>query len=169
MDKHQLRDLIRKTLREVDLFSDDAVELLMLTAAVESDLGYYIKQTNGPGLGIFSIEPITHDDIMYRWLNSPTAKRKALRERIWLALSPESSYVIYPDKKVLAYDLRYSIIVARLKYYMNPEPIPSHVKDGAMALAYYWKKHFNTRFGDGSATEACDKYFKLALPIREEG
>jgi len=62
MDKTQLRELIQVVLKEYDLYSRDAEELLMLTAAVESNLGYYIKQVGGgPALGIFQCEPDTLD------------------------------------------------------------------------------------------------------------
>ena len=165
MDKDQLRDLIRETLREVGLYSEDAVELLMLTAAVETDLGYFIKQNNGPGLGMFSIEPTTHDDTVYRWLLVKTEKRIALRNRI---LNAFDDVVGAYDPKTLVYNLKYSIVIARLKYYMNPEPIPNLEKDGVVGLARYWKKYYNTEAGDGNINQASAKYVRYAMPIEVE-
>lgn len=74
MDKKQLRELITHVLKKYDLHSDNAVELLMLTTAVESSLGHYIKQIgNGPALGIFQCELNTYnwvqDKVMERFKN----------------------------------------------------------------------------------------------------
>ena len=58
MDPKQLKELIERVLRKVNLYSDAAVDLLMLTAAQESACGKYIRQLgNGPALGIFQMEP----------------------------------------------------------------------------------------------------------------
>lgn len=162
MDKHQLRDLIRETLKEVDLFSDDAVELLMLTAAVETDLGYYIKQISGPGLGIFQTEPATHDDIVIRWLEVNTQRRRNFRDKIHDKMN---NFVVCFSHHELVYNLKYAIVIARLKYYMDPTPIPS----GPLELARYWKRIYNTEVGKGNVWDALGKYQRLAMPIAEEG
>lgn len=71
MDKAQLRELITHVLKKYDLYSVDAVELLMLTAATEGNLGYYIRQVGGgPALGIFQCEPNTYD-----WVQSKTMEK----------------------------------------------------------------------------------------------
>lgn len=162
MDKHQLRDLIRETLKEVDLFSDDAVELLMLTAAVETDLGYYIKQINGPGLGIFQTEPATHDDIVIRWLEVNTQRRRNFRDKIHDKMN---NFVVYFSHHELVYNLKYAIVIARLKYYMDPAPIPSD----SLGMARYWKRIYNTEVGKGNVWDALGKYQRLAMPIAEVG
>ena len=44
-------------------YQSDSADLLSLcTAAIESDCGYYIKQLNGPALGVWQMEPATHND-----------------------------------------------------------------------------------------------------------
>lgn len=71
MDKKQLRELITHILKKYDLHSDNAVELLMLTCVVESNLGHYIKQVDGsPALGIFQCEPNTYD-----WVQTKTMEK----------------------------------------------------------------------------------------------
>lgn len=71
MDKKQLRELVTHVLKKYDLYSADAVELLMLTAATESNLGCYIKQVGGgPALGIFQCEPNTYD-----WAQTKTMEK----------------------------------------------------------------------------------------------
>jgi len=69
MNKDHLRELISRVLEQLDLYSRDAVELLMLTAAAESNLGEYLRQVGrGPALGIFQMEPSTETDIWYNYL-----------------------------------------------------------------------------------------------------
>ena len=65
MNKVTLRNLITSVLKELNLHSDNAVNLLMGTAAQESHLGKYRKQIGGgPALGIFQMEPATFNDIV---------------------------------------------------------------------------------------------------------
>lgn len=62
-DKNQFRSLILRVLTNVDpaLCSDAAVNLLLGTAAQESEFGKYIRQIRGPALGVFQMEPATFD------------------------------------------------------------------------------------------------------------
>ena len=60
----QFRDLIVKsTLNDLLLYSEDAEELLVFTCAVESLGGTYLQQVKGPALGIYQMEPVTYNDI----------------------------------------------------------------------------------------------------------
>ena len=62
MKATQLREqVIAPALAKIDLFSPEAVALVLGTACVESQCGEYIKQMGkGPALGIFQIEPATY-------------------------------------------------------------------------------------------------------------
>ena len=102
----------------------------MGTIAVESNLGYWPKQRRGPALGIYQIEPATKDDVV----------RYAKR-----AFPLLSIYLLAASEDALVYDLRYATIIARLKYWMVPEPLPRNRHD----MANYWKKHYNTCEGKG--------------------
>ena len=68
IDKAQLTDyIIKPTLLQIGLFNHTAVNLLLGTCAQESRMGTYVHQLgNGPALGIYQIEPATHNDI---WAN----------------------------------------------------------------------------------------------------
>ena len=68
MNSQQLLDYIIKPTLEYmggNYNSKNAQMLLLSTAAIESKCGYYIKQINGPALGIWQMEPATHTDIMF--------------------------------------------------------------------------------------------------------
>lgn len=150
MDKRQLRGLISDVLEDMDMHSEDAVELLMLTAAQESHLGTYIQQVGGgPALGIFQMEPATERDI---WDN-------------YLKYKPEYKQVIYditgtdPRSWDLRSNLLYSIAMARLHYKRVPKALPKDVK----GYARYWKLYYNTPLGKGTEEEALHNYKRLAL------
>lgn len=153
VNKDQLRRLIIETLKEAGnyrnkpLLSDDAVELLIGTAAQESHLGEYLYQLEGgPARGIFQMEPKTLDDI---WNNF-------LQYRVDLTFIVSSSCLESMDDEELVWNMKYAIIMARIHYLRAPEALPS--KDDVDGMAKYWKKHWNTEDGKGTVQEFIDNY-----------
>lgn len=135
-----LRDhVIRPALESIGLYSLAAEQLLLGTAAVESEMGRWLAQVRGPALGIFQMEPPTHDDIVSRWLMA----RDDLYRRTTTAIGSG-----HFRAERLAYDLRYAAILCRLHYRRRPEPLPPAGDWGAMAA--YWKRHYNTVAGRGT-------------------
>ncbi|KAF0118141.1 MAG: hypothetical protein FD149_866 [Rhodospirillaceae bacterium] len=64
---HFVTTVIRPTLLHLGLHSPAAEALLLGTAIQESRLGTYLRQTGGgPALGVYQMEPATHEDI---WTN----------------------------------------------------------------------------------------------------
>lgn len=118
--------------------SNDAVNLLSETTAVESAFGKYNKQIGGgPALGIFQMEPNTRDDIINNYI----------RYRPYLHKFKHGDLM----------DEQYAIIMARIHYLRVRSPIPSD----RLGRAYYWKKYFNTYKGKGSIRgymEKCERY-----------
>ena len=70
IDAEQLRkDIVRPAIEKIGLWSQEAEDLLIGTAAQESHLGTYLRQLgDGPALGIFQMEPATHNDIHENFL-----------------------------------------------------------------------------------------------------
>lgn len=139
VDKDQFRDLVIRTLNEIDLHSDDAVALLLGTAAVESAFGTYLRQKSGPALGAFQVEYQTFE---------------------WLRGKYQSQYPTLRDRKFveLEWDLRLSIITARLRYRVRPEALPA--ADNVFHQAEYWKQFYNTSRGKGTAMHYVHAYRK---------
>ena len=107
--------VIRPTLRMLaefnpKLYSEAAVELLMGTAASESALGFNLVQVNGPALGIFQMEPTTHDDV-WRYL-----ERDGNRA-LW---SLVDSFSLTTDAEEMVYNLQYATAMARIRYWYVP-------------------------------------------------
>jgi hypothetical protein len=152
INKNQLKNLITETLKESGLYSKAAVNLLLGTAAQESHLGRYIRQLKGPALGIFQMEPRTHDDI---WENFLKYKLKKIEPRFKVGtVNRFHTNSATPD--ALVFDLKYAIIMCRLHYFRVSERLPKH--DDIEGLARYWKRHYNTKHGRGTEKEFVFNY-----------
>lgn len=140
----QLRELVvRPTLIKIlPVNMDAATELLMGTCAQESDGGTYIAQLGGPALGIWQMEPFTHDDI---WKSFLTPK-PTLRDKIDSLIG---SLPYEGDKFPLATNmignLYYACAMARMLYYRVPAPLPA--QGDYAAQARYYKQYYNTPAG----------------------
>jgi hypothetical protein len=138
----QLREyIIRPTLKKISLWSKEAEELLLGTAAVESRLGYWIDQTvvgPGPAYGIFQMERPTHDDVVNNFLavKMPQLSTTILK----ITGTPAHSHTW------LHGNLYYATAMARIMYLRFKDPIP----DTLHGQAEYWKQHWNTRLGSGT-------------------
>ena len=134
------RYVIRPALSPHGLWSEAAEELLLLTAAKESKLGYYLKQLgDGPGLGLWQVEAET-----FNWLRDGVSFigfKNPLKGR---------------HESELIYDLRLGAVTARLRYFVDPNPLPA--ADDVESLAKYWKRVYNTSAGKGKWEEAVQAY-----------
>jgi hypothetical protein len=147
------RKLVESTLKEIDLYSKNAEELLMGTAAQEGHMGEYrIQLGGGPALGIMQIEPTTHDDCWTNFLNY----KHELKSRILTV-----SGLKEPSVEALQNNDIYSICIARVKYYRDREPIPDY-KD-LEGLAKYWKRVYNSEKGKGKPEEFIKNYKKYVV------
>ena len=140
MQPQQLHDLIIKpTLQYMGgrYYSKDAAMLLLATAAIESDCGYYIKQINGPALGVWQMEHETHNDI---WINCDAMSKGLVRivDKLFVgdAIRISDQLTISP---------MYACAMARLKYSMDTASLPSH--NDIDAIYRYYKRIYNTELG----------------------
>lgn len=164
IEPKQLKRLIGNVLNGIGCCSDEAVDLLMLTAAQESKMGRYLYQLeNGPARGIFQHEPRTHKCLYDNVLkHRPDLLRKAE------SFLGGWNFMAHVD---LVGNIPYQIVVARFQYLRFPERIPRRddFKDEfgyVTALAKYWKKYWNTEEGKGAVEEAAKAYYELVLNER---
>lgn len=150
IDHNQLREfVIRPVLKDIGLYSPAAEELLVLTAAVESQGGTYIHQIGGgPALGIYQMEPATHADIHDNFLR--------YKDGLKLRILPYVGHQLGDNH--LVYDLAYATIMARIHYLRVRDPLPA--ADDISGLAQYWKDHYNTYLGAGTVSKAVYAYKK---------
>lgn len=143
MNPQQLHDYIIKPTLEYmagNYYSKESAFLLLCTAAIESNCGEYIKQINGPALGIWQMEPDTHNDI---WNNCDALKSVFFEESI---LGMHGKY----NNKPLIQSPMYACAMARLKYSMDPNPLPKLFGDNdldCINFFEYYKRVYNTELG----------------------
>jgi len=142
--------VISPTLERIGWWSESAEELLLGTAAQESGLGRYFHQVNGPALGIYQMEPETHDDVWHNYLRYQEDLAKAVQS----FLSPN-----FTGLEQLTWNLAYSTAVARAQYLRFSEPLPHYLD--LSGLAAYWKKYWNSPEGKGRVEEFVVNYGNL--------
>jgi hypothetical protein len=129
----QFRRLVaRPVLTHLALWSTGAENLLLGTAIQESGLRLLRAANDGPGRGIYRIDPATDDDVHAGFL----AERPALAAKVAALLAPMPSHA-----EQLATNLAYATAMAWIIYLRCPEPLPS--ADDIAGMARYWKRHFN--------------------------
>ena len=153
----QFRQLIiQPVLQAIYLYSQAAEDLLVGTCAQESRGGTYLfQQGTNPDLyaslkknelavGIYQMQPATHDDLWDRFL--PLTHTTAVGMLVFCGLP----YTVRPKASTMLYNLYYATAMARLYYYHTvSEPIP----DTLDLQAEYYKKHYNTANGKATIDE----------------
>ena len=152
MNPQQLHDHIIKHALDCMLGKYNTPEarfMLLCISATESNCGESIKQIGGPALGIWQMEPDTHDDI---FKNCDALKSN---EHLIEVLDDALVNLIPGDLNpysTLIYSPLYACIMARLKLAMTPEPLPSlptDANDTQRHYAYYLD-HYHGRKADGT-------------------
>ena len=121
------------------MWSEAAGELVLGTAIVESNLTYLKQHGEGPALGLWQVEPATHEDLYANYLNFRPEMMSSLMELRSPALNMNEN---------LATNLMYGAAVCRLCYYRKPDPLPE--AGDVEGQGAFWKKHYNTPLGAGT-------------------
>jgi hypothetical protein len=88
-----------------------AADLLMATAANETDLGTWLNQNPGPALGVFQIEPASLASLMGRLSGPELSALKGI-------MTPQ------PIAAQLDSNLLLAAAICRLFYWQVPDPLP---------------------------------------------
>ena len=137
MNVQQFRDsIVAPVLRRLEMHSAAAEEQMIATAVHESEGLQFIRQVGGgPAVSYFQIEPQTAQDVVDRYFR----KRPDIAERFSRAVMWDAHW---NDRIVerLTGDQAAACAVARIRYWMAPDPLPS--ADDVEAMATYWKAHY---------------------------
>ena len=149
--------VIKPTLQAIHLYSPEAEELLVGTMAQETQGGFYLAQTVGPALGVYQMEPRTHDDLL-SWIHKA-------ENHTYEALVDEFLRDTHVASR-MAGNLYYATAIARLFYYRIEEekgkngswlyPLPAH--DDLESIWKYYKLHWNTNMGKATQQEFYKNY-----------
>lgn len=143
--------IVIPALHTAGLWSKTAENLLVATAVCESALSSMIQEPSHIAVSWFQIENATYQDCL-RYLNR--YESQLIKERV---LSACYLFSFPQDYSVMIFNLRLATLIARIKYYMQPESLPA--ADDYNGMFYYYKAHYNAR---GKATTERD------LPIFKE-
>lgn len=142
--------VIIPALESIDRDSVAARELLLGTALQESGLRYLKQLGFGPALGLFQMEPTTHDDIWENFL----VYRQGLQRATLLSTLYKGNVA-----EEMVWNLRYAAVMCRIHYLRVPKPLPE--AGDLEGQARYWKKYYNTHLGKGKEKHYIEKW-KLA-------
>jgi hypothetical protein len=134
-------------------YSEDVVMLLLATMAQESQ-GDYLVEVGGDAVSFFQMEPKTFYDL---W--NSEVKDKALQN--YIAKICNSSKI--PVHEDMIYNLKLSVIMARLLYSRVEESLPSGTD--IEGLWNYYKKYWNTLKGKATQEEFVHNYNKYCKDL----
>jgi hypothetical protein len=148
--------VIRPALTYIGMHSRAAEQLVLGTALTESR-GEYVKQLGkGPALGLWQMEPATHDDILGNFV----AYKPQLRG--WLT-GLTTSAKITDGALELVGNLFYGAAMCRIHYARVRATLPLADEFGDMAL--YWKRWYNTPLGAGTADKALPHFYAACQAV----
>lgn len=161
MKMRHLRDyVIRPTLKRLGLYSEAAEILLLGTAAHESMGATCLRQVGGgPALGIYQIEPATHNDVWANYLRYKSGLMIQMQDFIPPGSRDRAAGGwVCGKQNLLITDLAYATAIARIIYRRRPERLPD--ADDLPGIAQYWKDHYNTSAGKGTVEKFLADYDK---------
>lgn len=152
--------VVTPALLELDMYSLSAVQILLCTAAVESDMGTYLRQFTkdgyGPGRGIYGHENRTINDLIVCAASTKGGKLKEVmkEQKLINHYNPTCA-----EEMDIERDIYLATKLCRLQYYRFPRELPYHQdKEG---MWEYYKKYWNTQLGATeyeTFMEKCNKY-----------
>ena len=139
--KKNIREIIEWSLKQMDLYSEDAVDLVYKTGNAETGYRHLKQMGGGPAIGFWQVEPATLIDIIDNYVKYRPKLEKGLKS---LGFN-ESDMEI----RVMG-NIALQAVFCRLKYKRDRYPLP---KVGNLeAQAKYWKRVYNTKLGKGTIT-----------------
>ena len=141
---------VRPALERIAMWSPAAENLVLGTAAHESGgFRHRMQVGGGSALGLWQIEPDSHDDLYINYLDYRHELRAAL---IGLKTAIDAD----PYDELRDNDL-YAAGVCRLIYRRSPDKLPDDPDDIA-ALAAIWKRAYNSALGKGTVQKFMADY-----------
>lgn len=145
--------IVIPTLKEINLYSKAAAELVLGTAVYESGGLKHIKQLEGgPALGVCQMEPSTHNDIWDNYLKY----KYELPNNIMLTCN-----IIVCSSDNLIYNLRYAVAMCRVHYLRVPKALPA--AGDRTEQGKYYKQYYNTPLGKGSVDGYLSAYIRRVV------
>ncbi len=142
-----LTQSIQPVTKQMDMYSNAAEKLLLMTACHESGGFKYRAQVGGPALSYYQIEPNSLNDLYDNYL-----AYRPDREALVNSFLPDGMERL----DALENDDDYATAVARMMYARVSEALPA--EDDDVAMSEYCKKYWNTEAGAATAQKYLDDY-----------
>lgn len=151
--------VVQPTLKDIDLRSLFAENLLLGTAAVESDLGSRLHLANHASLGIYQISPTTHRKIWDTFLYN----RHDLASKV-RGLASQREFLLHPHAE-LATNLSYATAIALMVYLSAKENFDELSANNPQVLANTWLQYFQSEQSESgdSPEQFIESYNHLIL------
>ena len=137
--KKQIREIIEWGLKEMDLYSKDAVDLVYKTGNAETGYRHLKQMGGGPAIGFWQVEPATLIDTMDNYVKYRPELEKRLK-----SLGFDRRYM---EVRVMS-NIALQAVFCRLKYKRDKYALPQ--SNDLEAQAKYWKRVYNTHLGKGT-------------------
>lgn len=153
ISKSQLTELvIVPTLKKIPKgLTDESLLAVQMIIAHESARGRYLKQINGPALGLIQMEPVTHNSV---WKFGDSVWDNALK--LGIITTHEYNNKLHPKPERLIYDLVYNVFMARQRLFMKPSKLPK----SPARMSMYLKENWNSSSGKASDYSYFDDWKK---------
>jgi len=146
--RNVLVNVIRPALNTLESGGLAAEQLVLGTGIQESLLVHRQQLGGGPALGLFQMEPATHDDCWENFLTFRQALAAKVRQTLDAGQQPVADTMQVND--------RYAAAMCRIRYLRVAEALPA--ANNITAMANYWKQHYNTPLGAGVPEEFLAKW-----------
>ena len=123
----------------MDLYSEDAVDLVYKTGNAETGYRHLKQMGGGPAIGFWQVEPATLIDIMDNYVKYRPELEKRLKS---LGFSQSDM-----ETRVMG-NIALQVVFCRLKYKRDKYALPK--SNDLKGQAEYWKRVYNTHFGKGT-------------------
>ena len=134
-----IRKIIAWALKEMDLYSPQATDLVFKTGMAETGYRHLKQMGNGPALGFWQVEPATIKDTMENYVKYRPELEKGLKK---LGYSDNDM-----EYRVMS-NIALQAVFCRLKYKRDKYALP--LIGDLQGQAEYWKRVYNTHLGKGT-------------------
>ena len=140
MNHRQIKKLIETTLKKMDMWSEEAVELVFLTGLVESGYKYISQIGSGIARSFWQVEVATAKDCIDNYLIYRQDVLKSFGEAVHRKPSEILAWTEEELHELIWHDMALGIAFCRIKYRRVPKRLPKTLDE----CASQWKEFYNT-------------------------
>ena len=148
MNHRQIKKLIETTLKKMDMWSEEAVELVFLTGLVESGYKYISQIGSGIARSFWQVEVATAKDCIDNYLIYRQDVLKSFGEAVHRKPSEILAWTEEELHELIWHDMALGIAFCRIKYRRVPKRLPKTLDE----CASQWKEFYNTEHGSGTVS-----------------